>query len=697
MERWQDDDSKLSLDEISRHHAKSIVQAILEIGQQTASQTSFTPFLERLECLLLPDSVDRQSQAVIGLPRKSIDITEIRRKPKFIALSYTWDASPDEEDASGRYHIEDREQPGQFRASETRDCVFERVIKYGRSAGVNVKLLWIDRHCITQDAERNGCKETSCSDDRCIHNRSGMQVMDLVYKHSSHPVALLGRPVESASDIDRLAELLKGNITRLNNNEEPRLSISADEIWPVLSMLSNIIHDVWWQRAWPFQENFLAGGKMILLIKHARKLEGHKRLHSPSIFGQVDGELCISSAKFSVKITQFCTALRGYLNHDENRLSNFSAEEKEELEKTITCLIKTAGRYSVLLDPSRSMMPAIVHDVEKRGIANCWDKLPIVANCCQYMTRLDQEQLKENGHSLSLSMLAMCLLNGEVPDNARRGNLSGLTVSEYLRRGFLHNFQGPSVYEYLSFNKGCRLHRVTLRREGVQTKGHLWKLREIIDTSEISPERRMAWVKHPAGGLAWLRDTLRFEGHLPLAEEISKFLKRESDSRISRQGSRQHSTFASNHQHVIGQELAEAISQGKRLRLGCIYGPLDKGTPSMAVFIWDPEPRAEVNYSSDGDEEMTGVDSTDTTSHGCDGRSPTFVFTSFKEDEGRIVDDAAIKDLDRHVSLEVEVEDNEAVPQLRIKRWIWGLCFFRKCLLIDVIFPWPSDLVGSVR
>ncbi|KAK0707724.1 hypothetical protein B0H67DRAFT_647878 [Lasiosphaeris hirsuta] len=674
MERWEDDDSKKSLAQISRHHARSIVPALVEIGQRTASQASFTPFLEHLECLLLPKSPDRQTQATVQLRRSEIDIT--RSNTEFIALSYTWAASPGEEEASGRYRIEDRKKLGPPIKSKTRDCVFGRVIKYGHSFGV--KLLWIDRHCITQDDERE-CKETKCPHASCVHHRSGMQVMDLVYKYSSHPVALLGRPIESESDIRCLGKLIQGRMNRLKE-------ISVEELWHVLNMLSNIIHDAWWQRAWTFQENFLAGKEMYLLISHPHNLERLKRSYCPSVFGQVDGELRISSTAFSIQVTRFCQALPPRLS------PRISAQEKDNMDQIIKCLTDTAGRYSILLKTSDSMTPIIVGNVENRGVTDCWDRLPIVANCSRYKTRLDEEQLKKIGHSLSLSMLAMCLLNGEVPDNAKRRNWGDMTVLESLKSAFL-NIRGPSVHQNLSFNRGCRLTRVALRREGIHTKGHLWKLGRIIDNQS------MAWVEDAAGclelderqRLVWLADTVRSYDDYPLSDEISKFLGR--DAWIRQQGSRHQPTFTNSYQKLMSQELAEAIAQGKKLRLGRIYDPLVEwaSSPYMAVFIWDPQTQP------DGDDEMD-IDSPDTTifSYRVGSESPEFVFTSFKEDEGHIVNDASTKDLDRHVSFEVEMENgagHEAVPKLRIKRWISGLCFFRKRRLVDVIFPWPTDLV----
>lgn len=60
-------------------------------------------------------------------------------------------------------------------------------------------------------------------------------------------------------------------------------------------------------------------------------------------------------------------------------------------------------------------------------------------------------------------------------------------------------------------------------------------------------------------------------------------------------------------------------------------------------------------------------------------------------------------DIDRHVSLEVDVEEEGSedddvgndiqLPRLYTKRWVQGLCFFRGCRREEVLFPWPAPLV----
>lgn len=73
-----------------------------------------------------------------------------------------------------------------------------------------------------------------------------------------------------------------------------------------------------------------------------------------------------------------------------------------------------------------------------------------------------------------------------------------------------------------------------------------------------------------------------------------------------------------------------------------------------------------------------------------------FAFTASRPEE-YISEEYNSNDLDRHVSFEVEVEGlvgntDGLIPQLRIRRWLPGLCFFRRVLRARVVFSWPRDL-----
>jgi hypothetical protein len=167
-------------------------------------------------------------------------------------------------------------------------------------------------------------------------------------------------------------------------------------------------------------------------------------------------------------------------------------------------ILSKAGKYTLLLKRSDYMFSTIFADIEKRDVKIPWDRLVIGANCCQYPIRLDIGQLQQRGYSLSLSMLTMCLLNGEILYNNGEAEpthtvVPRMAVSRYLKDQFFDAFIPPGVEYSLTFNKACRFIDVELRASGVMTKGHLWKLGRIIRTAEFSS--RLPWIEELYGSL----------------------------------------------------------------------------------------------------------------------------------------------------------------------------------------------------
>ncbi|RYP78264.1 hypothetical protein DL771_000741 [Monosporascus sp. 5C6A] len=561
--------------------------------------------------------------------RHLINAWEMRR---YVALSYTWEPSEDEDRTSGWYRVEDRSQSRCFE-SPVRNCVFERVTKYMRHEEVD--LLWIDRHSIPQG-------------EPCDRKSAGLQSMDWVYKQSAHPLALLGRPIGSRYELQLLYEILKGRFVvgryeaghshhQLSENASRRRARDA------LLLLHEITSDLWWRRAWTFQENYKGGRAMTLLISHWPPWDGQKRRYR--IFGDIPGELCINSVQFSDQATRLCQAFQ--------RAESQTPEEK----RAIKAITTRAGRYAVLLNKSESMAPAIIADVERRGVSNPWDRLAIVANCCSYPVRLHIQQLREEGHSLSLSMLAMCLLNGQILHNGRPSQrpVSGMTVSEFLKAQSFDGLSSPRYEPSLTFNKGCRFVDVKLTETGVLTSGHLWELGPTIPTAQFGSH--LPPVGNVPGALG------------PQEQQLLTQLWRKLDSHCETRTLASHREnepfgFSENYMLMMAAEVASAIREGKVLRRGRLEGQ----DQYSAIFVW-------------GDDSSEG---------------PAFVFTSSqpRNPDSRGHD---ANDTDRHVSLEVELgpmarQTGNGLPHLYVKRWVHGLCFFVGCPREEVIFPWPPDL-----
>lgn len=513
-----------------------------------------------------------------------------------------------------------------------------------------VKYLWIDQHCIKQEGEAKVI---------------GMNAMDRVFSRSSHPVALLTRPINSSSELVLLTRVLDGRLV-CEDSDGLWLSrnTSLEQALEALELLKDITLDVWFSRGWTFQENYKAGTKMKLLIPHRMIMN---RLKVSKLMGGIDGELCIDSVKFHEETTKLCFA---YQSHHPipASLSNH--------------LLSRAGKYTILLQyesddgnnvAPQSMSPRIIADLATRNLTNLWDRLPIVANCCQYSVRLNSSQLQAEGRGLGMSMLALCLLNGEIlsnhPDeNIHVSALQALPIIEFLREQFFDELKSPFVNKALTYNKGCRLVDVELTEEGIHTRGHLWKCDRLISTERVRRTSRLRNNTSSTRGLkSW--EIRRLEQLVSkLFDHREKRLEKLLGHFIARHRKpRRVLSFSRRWMIQMASILADAIDQGKTLCTAHLFGSQGSGD---AIFIVDPRLKDQ-NY----------------------------VFTSIRSKRGDSRR-SYFNDIDKHVSLEVDLGNPEGIrrgkwlPMLFTKRWIIGLCFFSRDSLQDVVFPWPMSLQG---
>ncbi|KAH8164796.1 hypothetical protein CIB48_g3442 [Xylaria polymorpha] len=677
----------------------SIVSAVLDIQKHAITRSNW---IKSLECLYQATDRDEEptgkrqrlanGESVSSsytpelLRRTYLDpVSDPERGREYVAVSYTWDFSEDEEEQEscrsfGGYCIESRKTGQPARPSSVRDVVFERALHYAEH--VKCDTIWIDQECVDQDDANE--KETA------------IQNMHLVYSLSRRPIALLTHTIQTADELDLIIGLLLGD---LREEEE-----SA-----ALELLDDITSDLWWQRAWTFQEDYRASTRMTLLIPHTSNLEHRKQtapldmLHRP-LLGSLPGEICIKSTEFRKRATEFCLQYR---------------QKQPEAEAICNKILTTAGKYNVLLQDdqssgaptsiSRSMTPTILTDIGRRGILAESDRLAIAANCCSYTVRLDTTVLNKRGSSLSLSMLALYLLNGEIMENkpcSRYGTLKD-GVFTYLTKQSLRSFR-PPIDEGLTFIKSCRFVDPVLTPLGTQTLGHLWRLGKIIRPRPLkrnkfrtlSPLETLAtdlqykkygksYTDLAAGLLAWIQEsaaTSRLNKNQPYGGRNPLVHTRQWGWRS-----------------WMADEVEAALLEGKALRLGSIVNPKnqDELTPYSAIFVGE-------DASDWGDEEADDNDGS---------AAPSYVFTSVRPAK----EQSRSGDIHKHVSLEVELDwlererqreheheegknaakagdersSGPGLPKLYIKRWLNGLCFPGGFPQQPVLFPWPADLLAT--
>ncbi|KAM0697410.1 hypothetical protein Q7P36_002263 [Cladosporium allicinum] len=627
---------------------KSLVDAILEIQMKYAYEDdrpdTSDRWFRRLKCLSVYPGKEKALKRSARNPEKF-------SQRNYVAVSYSFESAYESLNKHTLdFEIHDLEDKS-IQKVKTRDIVLERVLKYAKSDAVRCQYFWIDQECFDQ----NNPEE----------HQAAMDSMDLVYKHSDFPVALL--------------EITFG----------PRevylmgILVFCDCVWPskddsMVAMLRHVQTDRWWQRAWTFQEEYLASTKMDILIRHNLR----RGTHIDSRLGCIEGEVCISAALFRKRSTNFLSNLIG-----RNTTS-------EELRKTCVSLRHTFHRYNETTEPDmgKAMSSIVFGDLERRKMSKSYDFLPIAANVCSYGIRLNSTLAQRSRrHSVGLCALAMYLLNGEIFFNDGRISVlpTGMGLSEYLGHISFDHFCSPSQEKTLSWLKQCRLQpeRVSeeqpelLSREGVHTSGHLWRVGERIETSRwlgSSPEtddcEHFGLSECQRDRLFELMDELEQRGiYEGLWHKLDRFLRQEGPQ-----------TYARSYMNTMAGEVVRAMHCGRSLYLATLEEPSktsEDESVSSSLNAFSSE------YDSDEDEGRSEYDYQDKAfaifvldDHNDDVAEPDFcVFTSSSESH--------------HVSMTVDVgltRSERRIPLMTITGWTNGLAFYYGVPVQDTVFCWPE-------
>ncbi|SCO91421.1 uncharacterized protein FRV6_15549 [Fusarium oxysporum] len=641
------------LDIRQRYADPSIVKQLVYIQAANVPQQKSLGFLEKLKCLYFKnrDHVGSSTQPTLRL--RTINAFTQR---KYVALSYTWKSSPEEVNVPDAGYLVQDIESGQMKQSSVRNTVFSRIKRY--MDHINCKYLWIDQHCIRQqDGEE---KEI------------GMQAMDRVYSLSHHPAALLSRSISTTQQLQLLVDILSGSfVTRRGDKYLPSSSAHCRSVLDAFQLLHYITSDTWFSRGWTYQENYRANNNMTLLITHSPTINLEKLSHH---FESLDGELLISSKDFYEEATKLCLAYSNY----------------QRTPPYLTTILSRAKRYKISLASSDdsapvSMSPTIIEDITSRQLEREWDRLAIIANCCQYTKRLNSTQLQGNKHSLSLSLLTLVLMNGEILRNHPQDKVDvsavrKMTITKFLHKHFYYGLDCPWENAKLTFNKGCRFANVDLTEEGVRTRGYLWRFDGEISTAQFrnySQTRKRKRNRQPVKSpLEWLAEQLP-DRYRVLSQRLYEILDLEGPS-----------SAAEEWMLNMAGKVEEAIMMGNLLHTAKLLGS-GPGPLGVAVFVGQAED-TDTDCDSDGSSEMDSEMSTDSDDHD----QGSYVFTSFDSahcDRGGF----DLNDLDKHVSLEVDCDSGisgRRIPRLYTKRWIHGLCFYQGRPPRPVIFPWPASL-----
>jgi hypothetical protein len=594
---------------------KSLVERMLEVQSDYAMDDDrSTAWFDQLKCLSVRPCT---SGKILDLAIINPDTSD---PMDFVAVSYSFESAHKFlETPPVDVVIHDPE--GSIKHFETRKSVLRRVLSYTKYR--DTPFFWIDRECIDQ-AER----------------QAAMDSMDLVYQRCHYPVALLEMTFGS-SQVDLMSLLMSGS------------SLWGRKVDSMVDMLRLVQADRWWERAWTFQEEYLAGRDMDLLIPHASEPGEHRE----TALTEIEGEVCVSATEFRERATDFLLEL------------SKSERQKHELREICKSLLDTFRRYNIVAETTesamgRAMSTMVLGDLERRAITKPFDFIPIAANVCNYSVRLHSNRLGKGPHSLGLCALTMYLLNGEILKNDGEITVlpTEMTLSRYLEHISFSRFVPPPSEKRLSWLKECRLWPVTLAEEGVLTSGHLWHIHTEIRTSgwklvqsSSCGSRSFGLNTYQRNRLNQLRNKVKQIGACKtLWLQLGQYLDQDK-------GNRNPPTLARLYMNLMAEEVVEAIRGSRSLFLATLKGPRQ----GSAIFAMD-----HVNHNANlarNSKQLTSP---------VKGVS---AFTSWSSDH--------------HVSMTIDLAETTSKPKLPLMTmtgWTNGLAFYYDAPLQDTVVRWPK-------
>ncbi|KAI4701275.1 hypothetical protein J4E81_003015 [Alternaria sp. BMP 2799] len=422
------------------------------------------------------------------IPSHEIPVTEREdddSEVEYIAVSWKWEESHHDRLYGATkppvfdYQIKRPDAPAHKSSFPGR--YMDRVIRFAQSKSINASKLWIDKECIYQRRE----DEHIFPEDKEL----GVQIMDVVYGGSTLSVGLLTVELAREHEIDLLSKLLQGEIfANPRSQSSPGLGPEVDER-AVQMLILRILSDPRWSRGWIFQEDHLASHRMILLIPCPRGIRKDRGYN----FGDTMGELQVRLKDFRQSVTMFCKATY----KDQGRWPNTEflgkAKQYNICNKRLVFGgpgIPQVSRRLWRDDSSDESNPkveayptttnSVLEDICNRSLEHEEDRIAILANALRFNKRLnlakDSPLLEVGQYSLSVALLALVLMNGEIlRDVSLQKDPMTFTLQSYLD-ACQYRFVVPNLRYRQSFVDRCRFRSPIITPRGLETKGFLFTL-----------------------------------------------------------------------------------------------------------------------------------------------------------------------------------------------------------------------------
>ena len=312
------------------------------------------------------------------------DPPEIADCIHYVAISYCWKS---QEEENPKYSVQGVK--GQ-RPNRAPSVILARAVAF--AAHHNLGLVWIDQECIDQEDRED--------------QEQGIQSMDLVYQQASYAVALLTVRITSQAHVDALSKIVQGE------------ELTPSELLDAVEALEIIAADRWLERAWCFQEAAAAGESLRLLIPCDLGFTGDEDFYS------IPGEIEMTVYEIHAGAS-WVTVCADEIDPALEMAAGMASDLKVRAERVFNTFMgmcpiayQTEPRnpeFRFGCNASEALQ--LLGD---RQNGRFEDRLAILANVCNYATRLNTHKLRESEksmgreHSFSLCFLVLALLNGDM-------------------------------------------------------------------------------------------------------------------------------------------------------------------------------------------------------------------------------------------------------------------------------------------
>ena len=403
--RHEKDDTIKAFGEI-HPSPESFRQQMVEIANHKSRRNGARDWISNMRFLVIdhpeqsilhPETVEaapssRQWPSLFDLVNESEDhVMQLRLKKRqemsdpnaYVAVSYTWNRENSEWlDDLHLPQVQVLVDENPPRGTTIPSDVLYRSIVYAMHRGISA--IWIDQECINQDDARD--------------KEDGIQAMDIVYEEACESIVTLECYMDRQEHIDLLEAAVQGE------------EFQPDLIEALVELLEALLIDAWFTRAWTLQESMSAGVSMTLLIPC------DPALRKPKELGPNPGEIELSIFNFQNAMVHIrCLIEEGlaaaawedegnaiYASNCADNLWNFVPT------RTLDSLDSSSSRRGSCYASEAMTF------LEARQNSHFPDRLAILANLCNFETRIDTDILASSDYSFSTCALTLAILNGDM-------------------------------------------------------------------------------------------------------------------------------------------------------------------------------------------------------------------------------------------------------------------------------------------